>query len=369
MVFKFIPLFAILRRSSIICRSFRCSPLIFTDCLLLARVWRSLSWLMKWWMEGMASLRWTNWHMFCSISIAVEDSSSIIFLIDIFHTLDLLSGSWMRSRQKSMNHPKMVFCSSSKASEWSLFLASIVSRGMGSFELRGLEHMLNARRDAQLHLSKLSVPLMSTASEIKSSMSTSVVPCGLTGMSTNNLSPGLNGMELSRKTGGGTKNCVFSKSCLDCHLSFYLILLIRSHIVSKTMPHSNGLGALLNVRWRLIKAKSSSGIWVMDFTAVSWWRCIWQYADLTLSFLARIFLLRNFLLDATAQFISLDSYCPNLHCWMRLVLILELTLMPKEDHLKLWSCVSLSISIISPLLFKVHWAWIFNGAIQRLDVL
>jgi hypothetical protein len=44
-------------------------------------------------------------------------------------------------------------------------------------------------------------------------------------------------------------------------------------------------------------------------------------------------------------------------------------LVPKEDHSKLWSCVSLSISNISPLLFIVHQAWIFNGAMQTLGIL
>ncbi len=142
----------------------------FTYRLLFARVWRSLSLLMKWWMEGMASPRWINWPMFCSISFAVDDSSSIIYLIDIIHALNLLSGSWISSRRQPLDHPRMVFCSSSSASEWSLFLASITLQGMGLFGLRGLEHVSNAMRGARSHLSKLSVSLMSTASKIKSSM-------------------------------------------------------------------------------------------------------------------------------------------------------------------------------------------------------
>jgi hypothetical protein len=65
------------------------------------------------------------------LNLLCQDSSFIIFLIDTIHALNLLSGSWMRSRRKLMNHSKMVFCSLSNASEWSLFLASIISRGIG----------------------------------------------------------------------------------------------------------------------------------------------------------------------------------------------------------------------------------------------
>ncbi len=176
------------------------------------------------------------------------------------------------------------------------------------------------------------------------------MPCGSTGISTINSSPGLNGMELLRKTGGGTKDCfLFQKSCSGCHSSFYLILLIRSHIVSKTMPHSNGPGAPPNVRGRLIRAKFNSGIWVTVFTAVAWWRCIWWYADMTSSFLARFLLFGNFLLATMAQFISLDRHVLNLHHfgegWCR---FLSWRLCPKKTT-QSSGCVSVCLFLLSLL--------------------
>ncbi len=81
MVFRLIPLFTICRNFIIICRSIRCSPCIFTDCLLLASMCRSLRWFMKWWMEGMASPRWTYRPLFCSISFARTLPLSFSWLI------------------------------------------------------------------------------------------------------------------------------------------------------------------------------------------------------------------------------------------------------------------------------------------------
>jgi len=89
--------------------------------------------------------------MFDSISFAVEAPSSD-------HAINLFLGRRIKSWRKLMSHP---------ASDFSLFLASIVSWGIGSFLCSGREHVSNARRGARLHGTRLSVPSMSTVREMR----------------------------------------------------------------------------------------------------------------------------------------------------------------------------------------------------------
>ncbi len=140
MLLRLIPLFAFFRKPSIILKSFAYSPLTLTDRLQVAVRWRSLSRLMKWWMKGRTSPRWTKRPMCCSISFAVADPSWMIFSIADVQALNLLSGIVIQRQQKSRNHPTIIFCSSNIASTASLSLASIVLRGLGSFRSRG-KHM------------------------------------------------------------------------------------------------------------------------------------------------------------------------------------------------------------------------------------
>jgi hypothetical protein len=116
-LFGLMPPFAIFKNQSINLKSMWYSPLIYINFLFVVQNWRSLCLLMKRWTAGNASLRWTRHPIFCLRSFAVVDCLSIIFLIEIVHALNLLSGSLMIKCLKSVNHPKKVFCSSKSASE------------------------------------------------------------------------------------------------------------------------------------------------------------------------------------------------------------------------------------------------------------
>lgn len=79
--------------------------------------------------------------MLVSNSFAVEVPSLIIVLMVSIHAMNLLLGRQIRSRQKSMSHPRITFCSSRRASDFNLFLASVVSPGMMALILcHGHEH-------------------------------------------------------------------------------------------------------------------------------------------------------------------------------------------------------------------------------------
>jgi hypothetical protein len=104
-----------------------------------------------------------------------------------------------------------------------LFIASIVLQGMGSFGSNGCKHVSMARRGVQSHLTKLSVPLTSTVTDIKSSMYTLVVPCGTTGMSIINYRPSVKGIESSRNS-RGAQGDVFSMQLICWNSSRWLYL-------------------------------------------------------------------------------------------------------------------------------------------------
>jgi hypothetical protein len=102
-----------------------------------------------------------------------------------------------------MRHPKIIFSSLSLASADSLFLASISSRGLGSFGCFGHAVAWIASRPAAAHLPRLSVPGMSTVRGIMSLMYMSWVPLGFTSMSTINSFPMPKGASWSIVLGGG----------------------------------------------------------------------------------------------------------------------------------------------------------------------
>ena len=171
-----VDLFASFRKLRNISRSFRHSWLIFTERLLLAVVCRSLRWLMKWWIRGMVRPRWMRRPMLALISFAVKASSLIIFLMASDHAMNLFSGRQIKSWQKLISHPRITFCSLRRASDCSLFLASIVSQGIGLFSCSGHEHVSNARRGMQSHRTRLSVPSTSTVREMSVDV---VIGCAL----------------------------------------------------------------------------------------------------------------------------------------------------------------------------------------------
>ncbi len=116
----------------------------------LCVVCRSLSQLMKWWTKGegygqaqVDEAPYVGFDLFCS----VETLYMIILLMASNHTMNLFSWRWIRSWQKLISHPRIIFCSSRRAPVFSLFLASIVSLGMSSFLCSGHEQVWNARRN------------------------------------------------------------------------------------------------------------------------------------------------------------------------------------------------------------------------------
>ncbi len=107
-----------------------------------------------------------------------------ICLILVVQATNLLSGGFINSQQKLISHPVIVLISSRGASDLSLFLASIVLRGIGSFWSNGLEHVSNIRMGALMHRMRLSDPSMSTVSDTRLLIKISFVPLGSMSMST-----------------------------------------------------------------------------------------------------------------------------------------------------------------------------------------
>ena len=129
------------------------------------------------------------------------------------------------------------------------------------------------------------------------------------------------------------------------------------------MPHRIQMAPPKDRR-SIISARSTLGIWVTVWMAISQLRCP-AVGQFYVVFFAMILQFGYLRLAATVQFINLVRHFPNLHCWSRSVSVREFTLVPDVVHLKpLWSCVSLSFSTISPRSLIVYWAWMFRGAMQ-----
>ena len=170
MEFKLIPAFAIFRNLSIISRSFWYSPLIFMLRRFFDLECRSRSRLMKWWISGIARPRCTRRPMLVSSTLAVTVPSLSICSMAAAQATSLLSGSLIRRRRKSISHPRIVFVSWRRASAVSLLMASIVSRGIGSFKSSGRARVLVPSSGPRSHQTRLSVPSTSTVSETISSI-------------------------------------------------------------------------------------------------------------------------------------------------------------------------------------------------------
>ncbi len=274
MLFKLIPLIAIFKNPSMSCRSLRYSPLIFTDCHCLAVEWRSCRRLRKWCTNGIAIPRWMSQPIFVSSIFVVVVPSLIIDSIAVVQAVNLLSDRMIKSHQKLMSQPRIVFVSYSKASDSSLFLASIVSLEMGLLSSRGREHMSNMRRGALLHWMRLSEPSTSTVNETKSLMYMSFIPRESTLMSTISSLHFLNGIWSSNLLGGGTRCWFLPNSIIGSHYSLCRIAVVRSHMISDIIHQKLEQSLLPNVSRRFIKANNSSLIWVTVFDAVNEWR--WQ---------------------------------------------------------------------------------------------
>jgi hypothetical protein len=149
--------------------------------------------------------------MLVSISFAVETLTEIIFLIASDHATYLFSGRQIRSLRKLMSHPRMIFCSSRSASDFNLFLASIISQGIGLFSCSRREHVSKASRGARLHRTMLSVPSTSTAKEMRLSMKTPVVPRRSMSILTIRSRPFANGIKSSKNFLGGDKMLINSE--------------------------------------------------------------------------------------------------------------------------------------------------------------
>ncbi len=164
MLFKLIPWWAIFRKLNINCRLFRYLPLTLTERLVLAVVCKSRNLLTKWWTNGMAMPRCTRWPMFVSSTFAVVYPLLMILLMAFIYAINMFSGSTISSWQKFISQPRIVFCSSRGASDWSLFIASMVLWGIGLSLCSGRAQLSKARSGARSHrtkfLSPQSPPLM-----------------------------------------------------------------------------------------------------------------------------------------------------------------------------------------------------------------
>ncbi len=161
MLFRLIPLCAIFKNSSISLRSYAYFPLIFTAPRRFAVLCRSQRQLMKWWTNGIAIPRCTRLPIFVSSSFAVIVPSESIVLIAVVHALYLFFGRILNSCLKLINQPRIVFLSSSGASDVSLLHASITSWGIGMCWCSGRAQVSIAGSGAWLHRTKLSIPSIS----------------------------------------------------------------------------------------------------------------------------------------------------------------------------------------------------------------
>ena len=152
------PSWAILIICSIRLKSFKHSPLIRIARLLLPPTSKSLILLKKWYTSRAAVPRCTKRLVMLSNFFAVVVPFCIISPMMLDHAMNLFFCSLTSRRLVSMSHPRIVFCSASLASACSLFLASISSRGIGSFACLGHAHVSMARRVACSHQIALSVP-------------------------------------------------------------------------------------------------------------------------------------------------------------------------------------------------------------------
>ncbi len=151
-------------------RSLRHLLVIGIDRLLFAQTWRSRSLLKDWWTKGMAIPRCPRHPIMLSTSLAVIVSRWMTILIRFAQATNLFFGSWTRRHRASRSHPRMIFCSSNPASAWSLFLASISSRGIHALGCFG--HMQDLMASSMAHSQRmaLSVPYMMTVAWIRLSM-------------------------------------------------------------------------------------------------------------------------------------------------------------------------------------------------------
>ena len=266
--------------------------------------------------------------MLASISFAVEASSLIIFLMASNHATNLFSGRLIKSWRKSISHPRITFCSLRRASDSSLFLAYIVSRGIWLFSCSKQEHVSKARRGRD-HIKQYCPSLLRPLSENWGHQCSH--PLCLMGQCQYQQSNwGLWQMGLSNlNIWGGTRCWFIPNSFNGSQLLLCFIAVVRLLTVSNITLHSYRSRAPPKVSRRLINASSSSGKCVTAFTEVLLWR--WRHSICRLE----VILLCHDL--STAQLISLNRHLPNLNCWSLEVSVQEFTLDPDFSHSKLWS--------------------------------
>ncbi len=186
-------------------RSLQHSLLMGIDSLLFSLVWRLRSLLKKLWTNGMAIPRCPSCLIMLSTSLAVVVSLWMIVLMRFVQSTNLFFGNCTRRHLVSSSHPRMVFHSSSPASAWSLFHASISLHDIGSLGCIGHAQMSMASRVVRLHQVALSMPSMTTVAWMRWSILMSQVLCGSTGISTMSSAPSAKGMEASRSVMAGTR--------------------------------------------------------------------------------------------------------------------------------------------------------------------
>ncbi len=133
----------------------------------------------------------------------------------------------------------------------------------------------------------------------------SLVPLGLSGMSTIRSWPIPDEINSSKTISGGIK-CWFCPCKYDRSQALLCkIAVIRSHITSEMTHHLYGHSFPPKVSQRLMKASSKLGIWVTGFIAVSQFKWHQWYADLKSSIFENILQPGYFNLAATVQLINL----------------------------------------------------------------
>jgi hypothetical protein len=187
-------------------------------------------------------------------------------------------------------------------------------------------------------------------------------------MSTINSFPMPKGTSLSIIVGGGTKFWVGECRSVGSHESSCRMAVARLQMGSENTPHSFGQGDLLNVRCRYRRIRSLAGSWVQHWIAVAAERLHRWKADLKSILLAMICLLGYFLLAGMVQLMSLHRQVLYTHGMSNSLMVLLLTNIPDSLHLKLWSWVSFSLSIIFPVSLMLFWCWIFIGTKSRFGM-
>ncbi len=159
----------------------------------------------------------------------------------------------------------------------------------------------------------------------------------------------------------GTRCWLGAYILLGSQLLLCRIAVARSQIDSNIVPHSDGQGSPPKLKQSIMRRRPILTSCRQDWTAVAGWRCNRWKADLKSTFKARILTLGNLHQAMTAQLTICMMQAPNMQGRSSLAQVQLLTDVP-DDHLKLWSWVKRSFSMIHSCSLSVFCFWMFIGA-------